>query len=275
MFDNKQSLINMCRRVMTLGTLSLLFAMTSCGSDDDGGGVTPPIDPGIDVTALKQTAVLDFSDPSELNLVGVTPVENGLGTGYSFQASAAEPTCGVESSYIGAPDLGAIWANGITVAAWVNFSENRYFERIIDFGKTLEGVENIGENGAMNVTLARLEDTNDLALTSWISDDGALNKSTGRLIAVDAITNGTTQLYVGTISPTGVMTISVNGQVIATKNNGHPVVNEARTSNFIGRSNWCFLDQDFKGTMSALWVFNKVLTEEEITALVEDGEANL
>jgi hypothetical protein len=249
-----------------------MVLLSACGSDDDGGE-TPS--PGVDVAALKQSAVLDFSTPGDLNLVGVNSFTNGLGTGYTFNASADEPTCGVSSSYIGAPDLGAVWSEGFSVAAWVTFTENRKFERIIDLGKTIEGVPNIGENGAMNITFSRLDETNDLALTSWISTDGAVNKSTGRLIAEDAIVNGTTQLYVATISPTGQMTISVDGQVLATKADGHPVTNEERTSNFIGRSNWCFLDKDFKGSMSAIWVFNKVLTQEEISALVQDGNQNL
>ncbi len=257
--------------ISTAALIGFLF-ISSCGSDDGGD---PP--PSIDVDALKQSAVIDFSDPLELNLVGVTSYQTPLGTGYTFDQSADDSDCGIQSSYIGAPDLGAIWANGFSVAGWVKFTENRKFERILDLGMdlSLNIGDNIGENGAMNVTFARLDETNDIALTSWISDDFAVNKSTGRLIAEDAITNGTTAFYVGTITPSGEMAIYVNGQLVASKTDGHPVVNEARTSNFIGRSNWCYFDLDFKGSMSALWVFNKPLNAAEISALYQDGNSKL
>lgn len=261
---------NIMNYALTLGMLCGMLFISSCGDDDDGGG---PVDPGIDVDQLLSTAVVDFTDPSALNLVGVTNFTTGIGNGYTFDQSAEGTTCGVESSYIGLPDLGAIWADGFTVAGWVNFSESRKFERIIDLGQDVEMNigDNIGENGALNITFARIDETNDLGLTSWINDDGTLNKSTGRLVAEGAIVNGTTQFYVGTISPSGEMRIYVDGQLVASKSDGHPVVNEARTSNFAGRSNWCFFDLDFKGSMSGLWIFNEVLTQEEITAIYEDG----
>ncbi len=269
-WKNTRKIINLA---LTGGVLGMFLLISSCGSDDDGGDPTPVVD----VSALKQSAVIDFSDPSELNLVGVTSFSTGLGTGYTFDESASTPDCGVSSSYIGAPDTGAIWGEGFSVAGWVNFNENRKFERIIDLGKDMEsGIgQNIGDNGALNVTFSRLDETNDLALTSWIDDDRPLNTTTGRLTASNAIVNGSTHFYVATISPGGEMAIYVDGALAASKSDGHPVVNEARTSNFIGRSNYCYFDLDFKGSMSALWVFNKVLTTQEITALYEDGESKL
>ena len=272
MFNAKLFTRTALKMALSAGALMAMVFISSCGSDD---GEDPS--PTIDVDALKQTAVVDFTDPLELNLVGVTSYSTDLGTGYTFDQSGNEPDCGVASSYIGVRDLGAIWGNGFSVAGWVNFDENRKFERILDLGMDL-GLnigDNIGENGAMNVPFARLNETNDLALTSWISDDGAVNKSTGRLIAEDAITNGSTIFYVGTITPSGEMAIYVNGELIASKTDGHAVVNEARTSNFIGRSNWCYFDLDFKGSMSGLWVFNKPLNTEEISALYQDGMTKL
>lgn len=269
MFSKFNSMTTHFRFVMTAGALAVLLAASSCGDGNDG-----PTDPDIDVDALKSSAVLDFSNPAVFNKVGVETFDNGLGKGFNFNQSAAGPTCGGESSYLGAPDFDAIWEDGFTVATWVTFSENRSFERIIDFGN------GTGDNGGLNITLSREGETSNLALTSWIPDvDADMNKSTeaggGRLIADDVIVNGQQQFVLATIGPDGVMKIYVNGQNVASKANGHPVANVARTSNYVGRSNWCSLDMDFKGTMSAMYVFNKVLSDKEIKALYQNDVAEL
>ncbi len=273
MFNTRYPLIKTIHTFLTVGALGMIFTLSSCG--DDGGGENP--DPGIDVEELKASAVINLSDADELNLVGVSSFTTGLGTGYTFDQSSETTTCGVESSYIGAPDVAAVWDNGLTIAGFINFGDPRKFERIIDLGKDVEMNigDNIGENGGMNITFSRRDVSNDLVLTSWISDDGTVNKSTGRLTATDVIVNNSTEFYVATISPSGEMKIQVNGVEVASKMDGHPVTNIERTSNFIGRSNWCFFDLDFSGSMSGLWVFNKVLSAEEISALQEDGESKL
>ena len=163
--------------------------------------------------------------------------------------------------YVELPELGAVWAKGFTIVARVQFEENRNYERIFDMGNGL------GERNGQNVTLSRLEDTNDLSLTSWINDDSTLNRTQGRVTAPNVIKNGTIQEFAATISPEGVMKIYVDGEKLAERNDGHPVKNIKRVRNFIGHSNYCYLDPDFKGLIDDLKIYNEVLVEEEVKEL--------
>ena len=163
--------------------------------------------------------------------------------------------------YVEVPTLGAVWAKGFTVVARVKFEENRHYERVFDMGNGL------GERNGKNVTLSRLKETNDLALTSWISDDSTLNREQGRLVAPNVIVNGKLQEFAATIHPDGVMKIFVDGEKVAQRNDGHSVINIKRVRNYIGHSNYCYLDPDFKGLVDDIKIYNETLTEEEIKEL--------
>ena len=163
--------------------------------------------------------------------------------------------------YLQVPAIGKVWEKGFTVSAWIEFKENRQFERIIDFGNGL------GETNGMNITFSRFESSNDLVLTSWISSDPEYNRTHGRLVAKDVIVNGELQHYAATINPEGVMKIFVNGEKVAEQKNGNPVLNVYREKNYIGHSSYCFLDPDLKGVLDELRIYNKALTEKEIKDL--------
>ncbi|MTI19461.1 LamG domain-containing protein, partial [Fulvivirga sp. RKSG066] len=186
------------------------------------------------------------------------------GNAYTFNSVDGNNGCGqAGGDYIKLDTLAADWSNGFTVAGWVKFTEDRYFERIIDFGNGK------GEDGGMNVTFSRLTRSSDLALTSWIDSDSVMNREKGRLIARDAIVNGQMLFYVGTISPSGEMKIYINGELEAEKADGNHVANVERTKNYIGHSSWCSFDLDFKGTIDGLYLYNKAITEGEVKALYD------
>ncbi len=163
--------------------------------------------------------------------------------------------------YVQVPPIGRVWEKGFTVSAWVEFKDNRKFERILDLGNGL------GETNGRNVTFSRYEKSNDLVLTSWVNSDPAFNREHGRLIAKDVIVNNKMQHYAATISPSGEMKIFVNGEKKAEQKNGSPVLNVYREKNFIGHSSYCYIDPDLKGIIDDIRIYNKELSEVEIKEL--------
>ena len=182
------------------------------------------------------------------------------GEGFRFNENPVTNECGQPGGdYIELPEFGAIWENGFTVCAWVQYENLSYFERIIDFGN------GSGEAGGYPVWFGREGNSNNLTLESWVSSDGNLNRSTGRLTAVNAITNGEIEFYSATIEG-NTMRIYVNGELAAQKS-GHTIHNVARSNNYIGRSNWCTNDPDFKGFMDEVRIYNRALSPEDIRSM--------
>lgn len=183
------------------------------------------------------------------------------GEGFLFnQAPAGSNGCGKPGGeYIQLPAYDTLWAQGFTVCAWVRFDETSYYERIIDFGN------GSGDSGGMPIWFGREGTSNNLTLESWISSNGSVNRSTGRLVAVNAITNGSIEYYCATIHQ-DTMRIYVNG-VLKAEKKGHPILNVPRSKNFIGHSNWCANDPDFKGFMDEVRIYNRALSETEINNL--------
>jgi len=165
--------------------------------------------------------------------------------------------------FVSIPTLGGIWDRGVTVCAWAKFTEPRFFERIVDLGG------GSGEEGGYPVFLGRLERSNKLVLESWVNSDGSLNRSRGRL-SYPAIEEGKFKFYCGVIrnlgGDRGKMELFVDGKLVAEKE-GNGVKNAVRARSFIGHSNWCFNDPDFKGVIDEVYLFNRPLTEGEIKEL--------
>lgn len=171
-------------------------------------------------------------------------------------------SCGQRGGeYIQMPQLNAIWSEGFTVCAWIRFDEIKNFERIIDFGNSN------GESGGLPVWFGREGNSNNLTLESWIDANGNQARSTGRLVAPNVITNGSIEYYCATISG-DIMRIYVNGVMVAEKR-GNPIANVVRNNNFIGRSNWCNNDPDFKGFMDEVRIYNRGLSAQEIQSLYQ------
>lgn len=163
--------------------------------------------------------------------------------------------------YVQMPIIGKVWENGFSVVAWVEFQENRNYERILDMGNGL------GETNGRNITFSRNAESNDLVLTSWINADSVYNRIHGRLVARNAIVNGELQQYAATISPEGVMRIFVNGTKVAERTDGHAVLNITRERNYVGHSSYCYLDPDLKGVVDDFRIYNVALEEKDIEDL--------
>jgi len=256
-FMKKYSAGKILRVILSVGFLFVAgFAFIGCGEDEEP----------VNVEELLNETFLGFEDNGSLAITGdVQPFTSVYGTARAqFNKVFDKPGCFEEpSSYIRVDSLGPIWQDGFTVAAFVTFSEPRLFERIIDFGN------GEGDQGGMNITLSRIGIRDDIGLTSWINSDSVLNRSEGRVVAFNVIQDGEPMFVVGSISPDGVMSLYINGVLEARKTNGHPVSNVSRNMNYIGRSNWCERDPDFKGSMDALYIFNRELSSREAEALYD------
>jgi gliding motility-associated-like protein len=161
--------------------------------------------------------------------------------------------------YIALPAIDPIWSAGFSVAAWVRFDELKNFERIIDLSN------GNGEAGGLPIWFGREGNSNNLTLESWINTDGVQARAIGRLVAVDAISNGSIEYYCATISG-DTMRIYVNA-VLKAERVGNPIANVRRINNNIGRSAWCMADPDFKGFIDEVRIYNRPLSSSEIAAL--------
>ena len=77
-----------------------------------------------------------------------------------------------------------------------------------------------------------------------------------RGLGLHAIENGKLQFLVGTVDKNGRMAIYKDGILIAEKDDGQPIVNVKRSSNFLAHSNYCKEDPDFKGILDDVRVYN-------------------
>ena len=181
-------------------------------------------------------------------------VKGAKGKALYFNAIDRDNGCGQPGGdYIAISPIGKIWNRGITICSWVKFEENRRWEKIVDLGRTN------GEKGGYNVVFGRLADTNRIDLESWINSDGYYNRSIGRL-TYPGIVNGKWQFFCAVIdNKSNKMKIYIDGQLKAEKT-GNGIANVERTRNFIGHSNWCFNDPDFKGAIDEFRIYNYPLS---------------
>ncbi|MEO6730639.1 MAG: LamG-like jellyroll fold domain-containing protein [Ferruginibacter sp.] len=202
----------------------------------------------------------DYSGNGRHGVVVGTPqcIRGILDYGFLFNQKPIVNACGqLGGEYVALPTIDAIWSGGFTVAAWVRFDEIKSFERIIDFSNSN------GESGGLPIWFGREGNSNNLTLENWKDANGAQARSTGRLVAVNAITNGSIEYYCATLS-SDTMRIYVNGALVAQKL-GNAMANVKRTNNYIGRSAWC--DPDFKGFMDEVRIYNRPLSGDEIASL--------
>jgi hypothetical protein len=243
------------------------FFLSSCGKDEDE--VLKPEDrktfeDGLvmhfDFTNGAQDVTGNGFDP---RIYGTPSQKSGArGEGLFLNAEDEDNGCGQPGGdFFMIPSMADMWADGFTVAAWVSFTEIRYYERILDFGN------GIGETYGDNFIFGRYKSTNDIILESWVSTDSAYNRSKGRLLAPDVIKNGELQFFAASVSPSGEMKIYVDGELVASRTDGNPIKNVRRSKNYLGHSAYCYLDPDFKGLFDEIWVYNRVVSADEIKGL--------
>lgn len=196
-------------------------------------------------------------------LVGNPVCRDGIqGQGVQLNANSGINGCGQQGGeYIRLPALESVWDGGFSVCAWIQFENRANYERIIDLGN------GSGESGGLPIWFGREGNSNNLTLESWVDAAPNTNRTTGRLVAVNAITNGKIEFYCATID-NRTMRIYVNGELVAEKE-GHPIRNVRRRENFIGRSNWCESDPDFSGFVDEVRLYKRPLSAEEIRLLYD------
>jgi len=209
------------------------------------------------------TAVDHSGNDNDATLVGNPLCRDGIkGQGFQLNTSPGVNDCGRSGGdYIRLPVLESIWDGGFSVCAWVQYENVANYERIIDIGNGM------GDSGGLPLWFGREGNSDNLTLESWVDADPNTNRSTGRLIAENVITNGQIEFYCATIDDR-TMRIYVNGELVAEKE-GHPIRNVRRTENFIGRSNWCEADPDLKGFIDEVRLYNRPLSAEEIRLLYD------
>jgi len=192
-------------------------------------------------------------------------VQGVQGKALRFNKVDSDNGCGRPGGdYIVVPTLPAILIDGLTVCAWAKFEADRSFERIIDFGNGR------GDVGGMPIIFGRLGTSSNLDMESWINSNSTTNTTTGR-ISAGTIINSAFRFYCGTINSSfKLMRLFIDGEMVQEKI-GHEVMNVTRTHNFIGHSQWCNADPDFKGTLDEVYVYNRDLSPTEIQELMSGG----
>lgn len=237
--------------------LIALIYLSPCGAQDLSNGL-------VAYYSFCDCSATDHSGNNhDAMLIGNPVCRNGIkGQGFQLNTNAGINDCGQRGGdYIRMPELESIWDGGFSVCAWVQFENKANYERIVDIGN------GNGESGGLPLWFGREGNSDNLTLESWVDADPETNRSTGRLVAQNAITNGQIEFYCATID-NRTMSIYVNGELVAQKE-GHPIRNVRRTENFIGRSNWCGADPDFAGFMDEVRIYNRPLSAEEIRLLYD------
>ena len=158
-----------------------------------------------------------------------------------------------------ANQLGASLANGFTIGAWINtrgYGEGGVGEVV---GKNTSGGADNGFHWAMRAANTNIE----------FSINGAVGKI---LSATGSITHRTWAHFLIIIKPDSTGTWYKNGVLSGTENQApNGVIADITTTNDIRIGNrGASTDKSFDGTISDVQMWNRVLTQAEITAVAAD-----
>ncbi len=153
------------------------------------------------------------------------------------------------SQYVQLPSLDFTFAGGFSAEALVYYTSFQNFSRIFDLGNG---------QAADNLLLANELTTGNLTFASLTG-----NQQQGAITAAGKLALNRWMTVAVTISPQGVAKLYCDGLLVATQNNFGVPVKKARTSNYLGRSNWSW-DAYFKGSMASVRFWERELSEAEI-----------
>jgi hypothetical protein len=168
------------------------------------------------------------------------------GVGYS-SSNSGTLTFNESNQYGQIPSGMANFTNGITVCSMMNWGNVGSWERMIDFG-----------NGSAsdNILIGRQGGGQDFRVEIYQGVTMAFGQNW-----TSGITNNSWQFFSWSKSST-TSTIGLNGSYQSTNSSVLPN-NISRSTNYIGRSNWA--DAYFGTGMQTLLIYNRALTEEEMT----------
>jgi hypothetical protein len=182
---------------------------------------------------------------SEANLVSY----NAMGFSPPPATSAAQVIASANSSISIPGNNLTDFSQGFSAGVWAYTSSVASWGRYFDFG-----------NGPVsdNILLTRAGTSNDLSFTVF------RGSSPQSVTAPNVIQLNTWQYFSVTVTQSGVATLFVNGNAVASATNAGFVPNVvARANNFIGKSNWS-ADALFQGQMMGLTVWNTALTPAQM-----------
>jgi hypothetical protein len=154
------------------------------------------------------------------------------------------------------PDLQL--SGSVSIAGWVRMTAVRNWGRIVDIG---------GEGPADNIILSRSFSTSDLMLEVY--NGGA---SLGQCVATGVIPdnignpNISSWTHFAATWADGRQRIYKDGQLVRSCSFAGSARNVARANSFIGRSNFPG-DENFRGFIDELWIYDREITADEVTAL--------
>lgn len=152
-----------------------------------------------------------------------------------------------QDDYVELPTMNPDLSEGFTVEVWVYYRSFKSWSRIIDFGS--------GQSND-NIVLANYETGRKLIFQVY-------NKGVGgnMVKADDELELNTWMHLAATVDKTGQVALYKNGQKIKSGTTTAPAT-EARTSNYIGKSNWP--NDYFDGQMRELRIWSVARTDQQI-----------
>lgn len=158
------------------------------------------------------------------------------------------------------PELTEDFSRGFTIEAWVCFTSNDSYARIVDLG--------CGES-RHNIIFCRQGTSDDLELAVY---SGVNGDSVTSITAKGVLTLGAWMHVAATLDGVlsdgnGSGSIYVNGELKVTGRIGAPRAGIARGSSFLGRSNWV-VDGPFRGRMSEVRIWSLARSREDLVNLM-------
>lgn len=201
--------------------------------------------------ALTNGGAIVTTDATLFNSPTITTVAANVkvGTGSILLSALA-------SQYVSLPSF-ISGSTGLTFAFWFNSVSNGVWARIIDFGNG-QATDNIimGING------------NNLFLSVY---SGSVSASEP-LAVITNINDGVWRHVVWTLDPSGVWTVYLNG-VVTWQVTGYAYPAAiARSSNFLGKSNW-LSDPYFSGGLDEFRIYHRVLTSSDAQLLYSGDDS--
>jgi autotransporter-associated beta strand protein len=241
------------------GTLNLAGYSATIGSLSGSGTITNALN--ISMSSLiwyfdagnKQSYIgsgttwTNLSSSGSNGTISGTPVYNASNKTITFS--------GDDFVTVGGTGL-SNFASGMTVFAKANLGAANDWERIIDIGNA---------NNSNNILLARAGTTNHLAFQVY---NGVSQPLSMDYYINNGVINNSLATYAATLTSAGVPAAYVNGTSGGSFVSGANTVptNIARSSNFIGKSNWS-ADSLLIGEVGAVLLYARPLSAAQISAL--------
>ena len=214
-------------------------------------------------TALGSAQTVTQASGSPNGIASLTTASLGAGTHvltaqysgnstFSASSSSTYPTFNGSTNYVNQPSTGlSDFSTGFSASVWAYPTAASNWARFFDFG-----------GQSQNIQISRNGTSNDLRF--YVGGT--------QLVVSNAISLNNWQLFSVTVDASGNATVYKNGQQLGTsQNSGFIPTTAARTSNYIGKSNWA--DALYKGQMHDLQIYNTALTAAQVASINSSGTA--